>query len=246
MKPSPSSTNCSRTFPTTPTCRPAAASCSTCAAAWATPKRRSARCSTRTRTTSWPTGFSARCCAIAASSTKADAEFLWFIRAYAKEDTEITDPEKLRLVGLAAAERARWYNLTDQFKMILNDIYGESVKLDKKFWWGEYEAGRLFLEKVQQTRRRQGLRSGPDHQSPGSRGAGLQGHRRHAEPRAGRRGTIRRSGPENQPAPHDGPPPQGRRVSLRRRSNQGHPAARTRPGPSIRATRKPWLASPPA
>ena len=82
--------------------------------------------------------------------TKADEQFLWFINTYSKrseDDMEITDPELLRLVGLAAAERARWYHLTEQFKFILKDVYAESVKHDKIFWWGEYEAGRLFLEK---------------------------------------------------------------------------------------------------
>src|SRR5262249_19583697 len=49
---------------------------------------------------------------------KADEEFRWFVKTYTKrsnDDMEITDPETLRLVGLAGCERARWHHLTDQF-----------------------------------------------------------------------------------------------------------------------------------
>jgi tetratricopeptide (TPR) repeat protein len=82
---------------------------------------------------------------------KADDEFRWFVKTYTKrsnDDMEITDPDLLHLVGLAGSERARTdYRLKDQFQFILDDIYAESVKKDKDFWWGEYEAGRLFLDK---------------------------------------------------------------------------------------------------
>ncbi len=81
---------------------------------------------------------------------KADEEFRWFVRTYtrlANDGMEITDPDILHLVGLAGSERARYHNLADQFEFILTDVWGEAVKKDKDFWWGEYEAGRLYQEK---------------------------------------------------------------------------------------------------
>jgi tetratricopeptide (TPR) repeat protein len=76
---------------------------------------------------------------------KAAEEARWFVRAY--NDSDITDPEQLVLVGLASAEHARWNNLADQFESILNDLFGEAAKKDKSFWPAEYEAGALLLEK---------------------------------------------------------------------------------------------------
>jgi tetratricopeptide (TPR) repeat protein len=77
---------------------------------------------------------------------KANDEFLWFVRAYSNAD--ITDPEDLLLVGLSTSERARWDSrLSDQFEFVLGEVYGEALKRDKDFWWAEYYAGALYLEK---------------------------------------------------------------------------------------------------
>ena len=81
---------------------------------------------------------------------KADEEFRWFVRTYtqrANNDMEITDPDILHLIGLAGCERARYHNLSDQFEFILTEVWGEAVKLDKSFWWAEFEAGQLYQEK---------------------------------------------------------------------------------------------------
>ncbi len=81
---------------------------------------------------------------------KADAECKWFVRTYVQRDEKddpIKDPEELVLVGLAGAENARWNNLPDQFKFILNDVYADAFKNDKHFWPAEYQAGMLLLEK---------------------------------------------------------------------------------------------------
>jgi tetratricopeptide (TPR) repeat protein len=81
---------------------------------------------------------------------KADEEFRWFVKTYtqrANNDTEITEPETLHLVGLAGCERARYHNISDQFEFILQEVWGEAVKRDKNFWWAEYEAGQLYQEK---------------------------------------------------------------------------------------------------
>jgi tetratricopeptide (TPR) repeat protein len=80
----------------------------------------------------------------------ADKAMRWFVRTYtarSNNDKDITDPEQLLLVGLAGLEHARWHNLTDQFDFILNEVFADAGKRDKDFWWADYQAGRLFLEK---------------------------------------------------------------------------------------------------
>ncbi len=76
---------------------------------------------------------------------KANSEFAWFIRAYNNND--IPDPHNMLLVGLAALERARYYNLPDQYRFVLKEILLTLVKEHKSFWPGEYHAGLLFAEK---------------------------------------------------------------------------------------------------
>jgi tetratricopeptide (TPR) repeat protein len=83
---------------------------------------------------------------------KADQEFRWFVRTYSERsenDKDITDPEQLVLVALAGAENARWHprDLSDQFDFILQTVYPDARKADKNFWWAEYHAGMLLLEK---------------------------------------------------------------------------------------------------
>jgi cellulose synthase operon protein C len=83
---------------------------------------------------------------------KADAEFRWFVRTYSERserDQDVKDPDALLLIGHAGCENARWHNLPDQFAFILNDIYGDALKLDKDLWLAEYYAGALLLEKYQ-------------------------------------------------------------------------------------------------
>jgi tetratricopeptide (TPR) repeat protein len=81
---------------------------------------------------------------------KADAEFRWFVRTYTARDranTPIKDPDQLLLVAQAGAENARWHNLDDQFRFILNEVYGDALKADPDLWQAEYQAGMLLLEK---------------------------------------------------------------------------------------------------
>jgi tetratricopeptide (TPR) repeat protein len=85
-----------------------------------------------------------------ADHKQADAECRWFVRTYSQRsnaDMEIKDPDALLLVGLAGAENARWHNLSDQFRTILNDVYGDALHNDKDYWPAEYQAGMLLLEK---------------------------------------------------------------------------------------------------
>src|SRR5207245_6828325 len=81
---------------------------------------------------------------------RADAEYGWFVRTFSdrsQNDNDIKNPEELLLVGLAAAQYARWHNLAEEFRTILNDVYGDALKNDKEFWPAEYQAGMLLLEK---------------------------------------------------------------------------------------------------
>lgn len=80
----------------------------------------------------------------------AEAENRWFVRTYSERSNkgnEIKDADDLLLVGLAGAENARWHNLSDQFRFILRDVYGDALANDKDFWPAEYHAGLLLLEK---------------------------------------------------------------------------------------------------
>ena len=76
---------------------------------------------------------------------KADEQFVWFIRIANKKD--ITDPDSLRLIGLAGLERARQKHLTDQFQTVISEYFNAAEKADKRYWQGAYEAGRVFAEK---------------------------------------------------------------------------------------------------
>ncbi len=81
---------------------------------------------------------------------KADVEFRWFVRTYTARDRAgkpIKDADTLLLVAQAGAENARWHNLSDQFRFILNEVYGDALKADPDLWPAEYEAGMLLLEK---------------------------------------------------------------------------------------------------
>jgi tetratricopeptide (TPR) repeat protein len=81
---------------------------------------------------------------------KADDDFRWFVRTYtqrANADKEISDPDELHLIGLAAAEYARYHHLSDQFDFLVNELYPDALKKDKLFWQAAYETGRIFQEK---------------------------------------------------------------------------------------------------
>jgi tetratricopeptide (TPR) repeat protein len=83
---------------------------------------------------------------------KADSEFRWFVLTYNKrsdQDRDIKDPDELLLVGLADTEYARFHGkkLSGEIESVLKDIYADALKADKDFWWAEYFAGMLLLEK---------------------------------------------------------------------------------------------------
>ena len=109
------------------------------------------------RPTSSPAGSAPRSTATAATSTKADKEFRWFVRTYTErsnKDDDIKDPDELLLVGLAGSENARWHDLSEQFVFILQTLYvdaeKEAEKAKEPLWPAEYQAGVLLLEKYNQ------------------------------------------------------------------------------------------------
>lgn len=80
----------------------------------------------------------------------ADTEVRWFVREYtaaSNADKDITDPELLVIVGQAGTENARWHNLPNQFRFVLNTVYADALAADPNYWQAEYLAGRMLLEK---------------------------------------------------------------------------------------------------
>ena len=83
-------------------------------------------------------------------TTSADTEMRWFVRTYTRRsnmDDDIKDPDELIIVGQAGTENARWHNLSDQFRFILNEVYVDVVKFEPDCWIAEYLAGSMLLEK---------------------------------------------------------------------------------------------------
>src|SRR5207302_4710206 len=80
----------------------------------------------------------------------ADKEVRWFVKEYtdaSNADRDIKDAELLLIVGQAGTENARWHNLANQFRFILNDVYADTLKFDPDCWQAENFAGRMLLEK---------------------------------------------------------------------------------------------------
>lgn len=80
----------------------------------------------------------------------ADTEIRWFVRTYtarSNADNDVVNPDELAIIGHAGAENARWHNISRQFSFILNEVYADAVKFDKDYWWAEYFAGMMLLEK---------------------------------------------------------------------------------------------------
>ncbi len=81
---------------------------------------------------------------------KAEDEVKAVVRIYSEvvnTADEIKDPDSLLIVGLASAENARWNAISDEFQVILEDLFGDAVKNDKAFWPAELNSGLLLLEK---------------------------------------------------------------------------------------------------
>jgi tetratricopeptide (TPR) repeat protein len=81
---------------------------------------------------------------------KADAEYRWFVRTYVarhRAGKDVRDPDELLIVAQAGAENARWHNLADQFRFILNEVLADALRAEPSYWPAEHLAGVLLLEK---------------------------------------------------------------------------------------------------
>ena len=80
---------------------------------------------------------------------KAAAGYDSLVEYYNQAD-EIDDLASLHVIGLAAAQRARWKRDSEQFRFLVSRFYPDLLKRDKNFWPAHLEMGRLFLEKYNQ------------------------------------------------------------------------------------------------
>ena len=80
---------------------------------------------------------------------EAAAGYDGLVEYYNKTD-DIDDPESLHVIGLAAAQRARWKRDSEQFRFLISRFYPELLRREKNFWPAHLEMGRLFLEKYNQ------------------------------------------------------------------------------------------------
>lgn len=83
---------------------------------------------------------------------EADQAYKWFVDYY--NDHEVKEVESLRLIGLAAAQYARFHQLSDQFTFLVNELYPELIEADADYWPAHLEAGRLYLEKYNEAEAR--------------------------------------------------------------------------------------------
>ena len=63
------------------------------------------------------------------------------------KEKNLVDPEALHVVGMAAAQAARWNRKSEQFSFLVNDLYPAALKQDKNFWPAHLETALLFAEK---------------------------------------------------------------------------------------------------
>jgi Tfp pilus assembly protein PilF len=77
---------------------------------------------------------------------EAAAAYEWCVDHYNARD-KFTDPDELRIIGLAAAQAARWKRRSGEFRFLVNELYPDALKLNKDYWPARLESAWLFLEK---------------------------------------------------------------------------------------------------
>lgn len=76
---------------------------------------------------------------------EADRTYRRLVAAYNASD--VKQAESLRWIGLAAAQTARWNRQSDQFDLLVNELYPDALRREPDFWPAHYDAGMIFLEK---------------------------------------------------------------------------------------------------
>ena len=126
----------------------------------------------------------------------ADTEFRWFVRTYSARDSAnkpIKDADTLLLVAQAGAVNARWHNLSDQFRFILNEVLQRRAQGRRRLVAGRVTGRRTAAGEVQPPRGAHVVRQGALHQSASRPRTGRQ--------RPGRSARIRtRRAPSSSPS----------------------------------------------
>jgi tetratricopeptide (TPR) repeat protein len=91
---------------------------------------------------------------------QADEGYHWFVRYYNAVQDTLRDPEVFRLIGLAAAEYARWNRNSGQFHFLVNTLYPDALARDSTYWPAYLETARLFIEKYNLPEAAREVRSG--------------------------------------------------------------------------------------
>jgi len=77
---------------------------------------------------------------------EAEEAYRWFL-GYSRRARNLTQPEDLHHIALAAAQTARWRRSSRIFSQLVNDYYPTALKREAKYWPAHLESGLLFLEK---------------------------------------------------------------------------------------------------
>ena len=85
---------------------------------------------------------------VTGQTEQANALWQWFVDYY--NDHDVVDAESMHLIGLAAAQFARYNGLAEQFQFLVNELYPDVLAAEPDYWPAHLETARLFLEKFNQ------------------------------------------------------------------------------------------------
>lgn len=86
---------------------------------------------------------------VAGQIEAAKQSYFWIVKYY--NDHDVRDAESLCIVAQAAAQHARWNQLSDDFQMLISELYPEAAKIDADHWQSHLAAGLLLLEKYNES-----------------------------------------------------------------------------------------------
>ncbi len=86
---------------------------------------------------------------------EADSEYRWLVDYY--NGHEVREADDLRVIGLGAAQFARWNRQSDQFTFLVSNLFPDALQTQDDYWPSHYETGVLFLEKYNQAEAQKSL-----------------------------------------------------------------------------------------